>query len=318
MMEDIKGDKIGRTLAIYTKLMNGAIVRKSEEALRYNVNERSIQRDIDDIRNYLDEAGTDDGALNSVIYDREKKGYRLEKIYRIKFTNAEILAVCKILLDSRAFIKKDMSELLDKLISGCVPEENRKLVQNMIRNEEYHYVELNHKKPFLDNLWKLAQALNDTSVIEIEYKRLKDKTSVTSRLYPVGIMFSEFYFYLTAFIEDNDVKKDFDVINDSFPTIYRVDRINKITITNEHFRIPYSSRFEEGEFRKRIQFMYGGRLRKVRFYYKGLSIESVIDRLPTAKILSEEDGKYLVEAEVFGDGIDMWLMSQGDYVELLD
>lgn len=37
-----------------TKLMNGYIVKKSEESVNYGVNERSIQRDIDDIRNYLD------------------------------------------------------------------------------------------------------------------------------------------------------------------------------------------------------------------------------------------------------------------------
>ena len=28
----------------------------------------------------------------------------------------------------------------------------------------------------------------------------------------------------------------------------------------------------------------------------------MLDRLPTAKILGEDDGKYLIEAEVFGDG----------------
>lgn len=70
-------------------------------------------------------------------------------------------------------------------------------------------------------------------------------------------MFSEYYFYLTAFIEDEDVKKDFDVINDSFPTIYRIDRIKSLKVLDERFSIAYKDRFEEGEFRKRIQFMYG-------------------------------------------------------------
>ena len=53
------------------------------------------------------------------------------------------------------------------------------------------------------------------------------------------------------------------------------------------------------------------------FWYKGLSVEAVLDRLPTAKILKEEDGKYLVSAETFGDGIEMWLRSQGDAVEIV-
>ena len=64
----------------------------------------------------------------------------------------------------------------------------------------------------------------------------------------------------------------------------------------------------------RIQFMYGGRLRKIRFRYSGESVEAVLDRLPTAKILGREDGGYVIEAEVFGKGIDMWAKSQGEYI----
>ena len=63
--------------------------------------------------------------------------------------------------------------------------------------------------------------------------------------------------------------------------------------------------------------MYGGKLRRIRFKYSGCSIEAVLDKLPTAKILSEEDGVYVVSAEVFGDGIDMWLRSQGENIKVL-
>jgi hypothetical protein len=127
-------------------------------------------------------------------------------------------------------------------------------------------------------------------------------------------MFSEYYFYLTAFIDDEEVRKDFDVINDSFPTIYRIDRIETLKVLDERFHIPYSNRFEEGEFRKRIQFMYGGKLQKVKFKYSGNDIDAILDRLPTAKILNEDNGVYTISAEVFGKGIDMWLRSQGDAV----
>ena len=41
-------------------------------------------------------------------------------------------------------------------------------------------------------------------------------------------------------------------------------------------------------------------------------------RLPTAQILKEEDGKYLISAETFGSGIEMWLRSQGDNVTILN
>ena len=123
---------------------------------------------------------------------------------------------------------------------------------------------------------------------------------------------------MTAFIEDEEVRKDFDVINDSFPTIYRIDRIKNMSVLDKRFHIPYSSRFEEGEFRKRIQFMYGGKIQKIRFRYKGPDIDSILDRLPTAHVLDEENCEYIVAAEVFGTGINMWIRSQGDYIEMIE
>lgn len=75
--------------------------------------------------------------------------------------------------------------------------------------------------------------------------------------------------------------------------------------------------------RKRIQFMYGEKLRKIRFQYTGYSIKALLDRLPTAKIeCVEQDTNgdktvYTVSAEVSGDGIDMWLRSQGDAIKVM-
>lgn len=316
-MENIKSDKIERVLGIYTKLMNGYLVSKAEEAINYGVNERSIQRDIDDIRNYLEADGERVGCINSVIYDRIGKGYRLEQIYKMKFSNSEVLALCKILLDSRAFTKAEMTEMLDKLISCCVPKTNQKLVTDLISNEAFHYVEPWHKTQFIDTMWDIGQAIRECEYIEIEYIRMKDKAVVKRKLKPAAIMFSEYYFYLTAFIDDERVQKDFDVLNDSFPTIYRIDRIKKLTVLDEKFHIPYSSRFEEGKFRKRVQFMYGGKLQRVKFKYSGTDIDAVLDRLPTATILSEDNGIYTISAEVFGKGIDMWLRSQGDMIEII-
>ncbi|WP_341458390.1 hypothetical protein [Eubacterium ventriosum] len=72
-------DKIQRVLGIYKKLVSGEIVSKVEEANNYGVNERSIQRDIDDIRSFMESEVWRTGIINNVIYDREKKGFRLEQ-----------------------------------------------------------------------------------------------------------------------------------------------------------------------------------------------------------------------------------------------
>ena len=316
-MKEIKGDKIQRVLQIYAKLSDGYIVNKAEEAQIYGVNERSIQRDIDDIRNFLEADADRTGIVNSVVYDRVEKGYRLETLYKIRLKNSEVLALCKILLDSRAFTKAEMVEMLDKLITCCVPKSNQKFVKDLIRNEEFHYVEPRHKTVFIDNLWEIGRAVRESRYIEIDYFRLKDKEVVHRKVQPVAIMFSEYYFYLAAFIDDEGVRKDFDVLNDAFPTIYRIDRIKALRVLDERFHIPYSSRFEEGEFRKRIQFMYGGKLQKVKFRYTGPDIDAILDRLPTAKVIDGDENGYTVSAEVFGKGIDMWLRSQEDFISII-
>lgn len=316
-------DKIERVLGLYTKLINGSVINKAEEATNYNVNERSIQRDIDDIRNYMDIKGSEDGIINSVIYDRQAKGYRLEQIYKLKFTNPEILAICKILLDSRAFTKKEMDEMLAKLIESCVPAENQRLVKELIMNEEFHYIEPRHGSMFIDKMWDIGQAINKHKFIEIKYQGIQGTEVKTRKLKPMAIMFSEMYFYMAAEQTDEKVKANFSVINDANPTIYRIDRIQGCKVLDEKFHVEYTNRFEEGEYRKRIQFMFGGKLKTVKFKYSGYSLEAVLDKLPTAKIIDEEphgDGKrtvYTVSAEVFGNGIDMWLRSQGENVELL-
>ncbi len=56
---------------------------------------------------------------------------------------------------------------------------------------------------------------------------------------------------------------------------------------------------------------------KLKFKFWGSSIEAVLDKLPTAKIIEKNGDEYLLEAEVFGKGIKMWILSQGDKLEIL-
>ena len=223
-MSGVREKKTDRLLYIYTQLMNGYVVSKQELSERFGVNKRSIQRDIDRLRAFLAEPD-DNGIINSIVYDREEKGFRLDKTFQIKFTNSEILAICKILLDSRAFTKEEMESLLDRLINGCVPKSNQALVKNLIRNEEFHYIQPRHGSKFIKQMWELGEAIQTSKLIEISYQKLKGSESITRILRPVAIMFSEYYFYLAAFIDDHTLLEKFDLIGKSTPTIYRIDRI---------------------------------------------------------------------------------------------
>lgn len=307
-MEQISEVKSARMLAIYARFLSGQVLEKRALALEYGVTERSIQRDMESLRCFLAEQQ----LSQDIVYDRKAKGYRLTNCVPKGLTNSEILAVCKILLESRSMRKDEMLPILDKLIDCAIPESSQKAVRSLIANEELHYIEPHHGQHILDGLWEIGQAIKNHCVMEIEYERMKEPKLVRRRVQPVGIMFSEYYFYLTALLEH---KETFENPDDLFPTIYRIDRIRSFEVLDEHFQVPYTGRFEEGEFRKRIQFMYGGKLERIKFCYTGPSVEAVLDRLPTAKIISQDEKGWVIEAEVFGKGIEMWLRSQGDYIE---
>lgn len=300
------GGRHDRVLSIYSNLMYGRAVNVKDAAEHYSVSTRTIKRDIDDIRSFLFEQGAENGLYKEVLYDRAKDNYYLTGAD--KLSSRELFALCKVLLESRAFCKGEFNSLLDKIIEFCANDNDLIHIKDMIANERFHYCEPAHKKAIVDTIWDLSVAIKNHNRIKIVYERLTEPKHKERIIEPVGLMFSDFYFYLAAFIPEKQTQ---------FPTIYRVDRISELRILKENFKVPYSNRFEEGEFRKRIQFMYGGDLLKLEFKYFGESAEAIMDRLPTAEIISKEDGCYTFKAEVFGRGIKPWILSQTDRIEII-
>lgn len=306
-----------RTLDIYVRLCEGKIINKNEEARRFNVDERSIQRDIDDIRAFLDERSISSGDGRTIEYERSKKGFIMVGAEPSMMTNSEILAVTKILLESRAFTKRELKSILDKLVEGCVPLKNMKLVSDLISNEKYHYVELNHKEYIQDKLWEIGFDIQEHNLVSIRYARASaPRESIKRILEPISIMFSEYYFYLNAFIVEQEPSGKY-VHKYNYPAIFRIDRIKNYKKLDEKFKVAYANRFEEGEFRKRIQFMYAGRLQNIKLKFYGDNPEPILDRLPTARVLERYEHECVIEAEVYGKGCLMWLLSQGDKVEII-
>lgn len=314
-----KQHKNTRTLDMYVRLCEGKSINKKEESKRFGVDERSIQRDIDDIRSFLADRAESSGDTREIVYDRAREGFIMNGSEGSLLSNDEILAVSKILLESRAFTKKEIGNILDKMVAGCVPQKNMKLVSDLILNEKYHYVELNHKSVVKDKLWELGDEVKQCNLLELTYrKQVNSKETVKRIVQPVGLIFSEYYFYLNAFIVEKDASGKY-VQKYDYPAIFRLDRIKSFKEIGEKFRIPYADRFEEGEFRKRVQFMFPGKLIRLQFKYYGSSIEAILDRLPTAsaELVPKKTDEYIVDAEVYGNGILMWLLSQESRIEIL-
>lgn len=291
--------KVMRLLKIYDKLNDGEQLDRNNLAESFQVDERTIRRDINTINDYIDYFKIEN---KKVIKIKNEKKYELENKKRI---SKVVLLLLKIILDSRAFNLEEKNLILNELLKR-VGTEDRKFINKFIRNENYNYVELEHKSNIIDKIWDLTYFINEQKIINIKYKR-SDGKRVNRSLSPLGIVFSEFYFYLLANYENSDTT-----------IVLRVDRIEDINDTNRKYKVNYKDRFKEGEFKKRVQFMYSGEYNRVQFEFEGGNIEAVKDRLPTSKVRIIGDNKYLVTTEVIGDGIIMWLLSQGSKIKVLE
>ena len=301
---DLKGFRI---LKIYSDLLEGKVLKKKEYAEYFGVHERSIQRDIKSLKDFFSEMKVKYGYINDIEYKRALGGYILKYQGRRTLSKNEILAVCKILLESKAFIKEEMIPIIDTILDCCVNTAESQQVHNIIANEKFHYIGLKHNKPFINNLWDLSQAISEHKKIKVNYTRIENSKEILSSVVinPQGMMFGEYYFYLVSNV---DGKKKIEH--------FRIDRIKNFKILNEKFFVPYGNHFEDGKHRKYIQFMQGGDLQTIEFKFWGKSVEAILDRIPTAQIIDEKDGVFTIKAETYGKGVLMWLLSQGDKVEV--
>ena len=300
----MEASKQDRLLELFFRGLRGEDLYVQRLAREYEVSTKSISRTINDLKAFL--ADHRELVGNTEFnYSHQKKCYRL---YMDGFlTNEELFALVEVLLGSRAFSKMELLTVIDKMKTFTTVEDRPKL-DELIRKEIYHYSEVKHDcESVTQTLWQLVNCIHERREISIDYYR-SDRALVTHRIRPISVLFTDYYFYLIAFLADK--AKD-------TPTYFRLDRINRIVEHRKQFDLTTVPDFDEGLLRKRSLFMFPGQLRCIRFEFYGPSVQAVLDKIPTAKVIDRTAKGYLIEAEVYGDGIKMWLLSQGAWVKVI-
>ena len=293
-------NKIFRILNLYERLSHGNVINKRQIAEHYHVTLKSIQRDISDLNEYYSLVNN---SGNKIKYIPKVKGYQLINRSNSILSDSDVFALIKVLLESRAFSEEEMKRVITTFLSQCDDKES---VKRAVQNELYYYIPPQHAKNIIDFIWQIGLSIQHFQYAVVKYNR-QDGIIKEHRLKPLGLIFSEYYFYLVA--EICGVEND-------HPAVFRVDRFQSYSTAEEHFSIPYKDRFEENEFHKRIQFMYPGDLIHLQFKFWGASLEAVLDRIPTAKVIGYDGEKAIIEAEVYDRGIEMWLLSQREFLEV--
>lgn len=293
-----------RVLELFFRGLRGEDLRIRELADQYEVSTKSITRSINELKDFL-------ADHRELVGNTELQYSHRDKCYRLNMdeflTNKELFSLVEVMIGTRVFSKMELLTLTEKLKKFTTPNDRPK-INELIRKELYHYAEVKHECGSLqENLWKLVNCITERKEISIDYYRA-DRSFVTHRLRPASIMFADHYFYLIAFKTDDEKQT---------PLYFRIDRIKYITEHRKRFNTENTPEFDEGLLRQRSLFMWPGILRTIRFEYSGPSVQAVLDKLPTAKIIERSGKKYILEAEVYGDGIKMWLLSQGPWIRVI-
>lgn len=298
------GTKKNRMLEIFFRAMKGENISVKHLAEEYGVSGKSISRDLGEIKNFLCEN-------RELVGNTELKYTSNSKTYHLEFDSfllsKELLAIIKMMIGCRAFRKMEILDIIAKL-KNFTSFNDRNILEKIIMKEMYHYNEVNHDcKSVIDNLWQLTCCIHKHIEITVTYYKTS-RDMVERRLMPVAVMFSEYYFYLIAYRCDEDDWK---------PLYYRVDRIVNVVEHRKHFVLNKEHDFDEGELRSKIQFMFPGEYRKIRFEYTGASVQAILDKIPTARVINKNGNTAVIEAETFGTGVNMFLLSQGNRVKAI-
>lgn len=296
--------KLDRILELFFRGLKGEALSIQKLSNQYNVSTRSISRDISRLKIFLADHRE---LLNNaeLIYSNKDRCYHL--VLNEFLSTKELFALIKVLIGCKALNYYELTNLINKLKEHTSSSERQKL-ESLIKKELYSYKSIYFDcHSILDNLWELSTYIESKQLITIQYYK-KNRKQVCKKLIPLSIIFSEYYYYLIAY-ETDDEKFT--------PKHFRIDRIISIIGHNENFQLPTNKIFDEGSLRQRCQFMWPGELQKIKFEFSGPSVQAILDRIPTAKIIDKRDNTFIIEAEVFGNGIRMFLLSQGAWVKIL-
>lgn len=294
-----------RMLEIFFRALKGEQISPKKLAAEYQVSTKSISRNIAEIQSFLAEHR--ELMQNAeLLYSNKKKAYILTSDEFLK--NSELLAILKVLLGCRCFSKEEILILIEKM-KKHTSAEDRASLEHIIRKEVYHYREVRSDcHSVIERLWSIIQAIERKHVLTITYYKM-NRSEVRRRIKPAAVMFSEYYFYLIGYEADDA---------SCHAKYFRVDRISAISESRETFRLDREHSFDEGNLRNCNQFMFPGNPIRIRFSFSGLSVQAVLDRLPTAQIIEKNGDTCIIEAEVNdGRGLMMYLLSQGAWVKVL-
>lgn len=298
-------DKAGRVLILFNALIRGRKINKADFANNYGVNERTFDRDIEAVRNILAEIH----SSAEVLFDKLENHYYMKNWSEHEsrgLSAIEAIIVLKTLLSSRALRKDEMQGVFHSVYPLVVPDE-RKMVINAVNNDIEKYISPVHGKAVMKMLEDLSNVIQRRFKIELQYSEEGDclKKYVVA---PMAIIFFEYYFYLLAVPDGNDHVQ---------PAVFRVDKIECFKLLDERYAMSLYEQWRQRNILSPSQAINSEKVVNVKLRCHKSVLEGLYSTFPRSQLV-KDDGDWAVCSTVASDeAILRWVLSQGNYVELL-
>lgn len=205
-------DKVTRILLLYSKLIRGEPVNKVSFCMETDINGRTFDRDIGDIRLYL----SDLFQTEELRYDKEKNNYYLSGVRRQELGNTEYQFLEHLLIESRILRKDELSGIVLQLASNT--KNARQYMQRRITELEQY--EEGHEVALLKMHGDLQGVIDKGVVIRITYFMVKEQREQVV-IIPCNLEYDCGIVYLAAYAVD----EGYSVLH-----FYEVEKIDSFTI----------------------------------------------------------------------------------------
>lgn len=295
--------KAERILTIFLRLYNGEWLTPKRLETEYGACEKTIREDFKFLTNFIEDTSYFSGTLEKDFSHIPHRRYLKRKS---QFSKKEILVMSKILLETRALNRDELSNLIDGMLN-FLTEIDRKEVKEIIASEKLNYADLTNKQNRIDKIWEFSDFIRQKETVTLLYH---SPTLATWKKHTVifeALYFDDHYFYLKG--QDKETNKKLD---------FRLDRIKEWSVSVEKMpAINYRDKFRDGDVRALKTDAFSGENITLKILYTYID-EVIIDKFPQAKIIERTKDGTIFEIEVQNTfGLKRYLISQLDALVVL-
>lgn len=189
MMPEYKTDKATRVLMLYHKLLQGEHIDKTAFSIEHGINQRTFDRDIEDIRLFL----SDSYSVEEIVYNSETKTYYMPGQRMRPMDRMEAAIIIKILLSSKLLREDEMKGLVDSILS-LVNQSDKSILLEYLGEEQDRYSS-QEKEAIIKLIIDLYSVIAHGMDIEITVNENGQITD-NKKISPIDIIIENSVFYL--------------------------------------------------------------------------------------------------------------------------